>query len=534
MKKIGDDPYELMWGDRYGFAKLAIQHQAIVIPLASVGTADMFAPWFDIPFDWMYAPHKVLKRTIPVEESHPSLPRDSSSSRLSYGKDAAFPTVTITRRSSTYVIPEDLHDMGLNLPSSYHPERLYTRRSRFSQDGSRKENSPFTDVPPLEQGDTGKDEKEGEGGVAPALPTTSASAISTTSSLSLPPSLREISLSVKVPGDEKRVQNATMASSSIVSRNVTHLGKNEDENEEKGQPSAPSHALLGKSLPETQFDLASPPMTVNARDCFSPYQEDSYGQPNFLPKLSGEAKVVDEREKAKREMKNENTESAIFPYPADMSGFHPIVSASSLSTTLSSASGFANTSKRREEKLSRPRRTPLSSHPESHRDSEEKSANYATSTATSSSSFSKENGDNASNSNSTTIIRHVPGTKSSFSTTTHADGSVTRNVMVGRKKYTVDYPVNENVNPDPRVSMPFPQIPFIKSRMQRFYIKLGAPIDTAPWMGKHDSETACLQVRDIVKAALEDEIRKTRQYQSHDPNRYFQDRVMSKFKNMLK
>uniref|UniRef100_A0A0A9ZAJ4 Phospholipid/glycerol acyltransferase domain-containing protein n=2 Tax=Lygus hesperus TaxID=30085 RepID=A0A0A9ZAJ4_LYGHE len=68
MKKCGDPSYELMWGDRYGFTKLAIQYQAIIIPIACVGIEEMTQPLIDIPISSIYGQYKPLKRTISVEE----------------------------------------------------------------------------------------------------------------------------------------------------------------------------------------------------------------------------------------------------------------------------------------------------------------------------------------------------------------------------------------------------------------------------------------------------------------------------------
>lgn len=68
MKKRGDKPYELMWSDRYGFTKLAIQYQAIIIPIACVGIEDMASPLIDIPIHSIYGRYKPLKKTISVEQ----------------------------------------------------------------------------------------------------------------------------------------------------------------------------------------------------------------------------------------------------------------------------------------------------------------------------------------------------------------------------------------------------------------------------------------------------------------------------------
>lgn len=49
LKKKTDKPYSLMWGERSGFAALAIKHGYTIIPCCTVGTEDMFESIADIP-----------------------------------------------------------------------------------------------------------------------------------------------------------------------------------------------------------------------------------------------------------------------------------------------------------------------------------------------------------------------------------------------------------------------------------------------------------------------------------------------------
>ncbi|CEM17668.1 unnamed protein product [Vitrella brassicaformis CCMP3155] len=45
--------YELLWGNRVGFAKIAIEEGCTIVPTCSVGTEDMLEILRDIPIDWL-------------------------------------------------------------------------------------------------------------------------------------------------------------------------------------------------------------------------------------------------------------------------------------------------------------------------------------------------------------------------------------------------------------------------------------------------------------------------------------------------
>lgn len=49
MRKTTDKPYTLMWGERMGFARLAIEHGYTIIPVASIGIEDNIQIVYDIP-----------------------------------------------------------------------------------------------------------------------------------------------------------------------------------------------------------------------------------------------------------------------------------------------------------------------------------------------------------------------------------------------------------------------------------------------------------------------------------------------------
>jgi len=49
LKEIGDDPYELMWKDRVGFARMAIKHGCVIVPTSTVGPSDMMDILFSVP-----------------------------------------------------------------------------------------------------------------------------------------------------------------------------------------------------------------------------------------------------------------------------------------------------------------------------------------------------------------------------------------------------------------------------------------------------------------------------------------------------
>ena len=46
--------YTLQWGDRRGFAKLALLHGYTIIPVSSIGADEQFLTLFDFPISWFY------------------------------------------------------------------------------------------------------------------------------------------------------------------------------------------------------------------------------------------------------------------------------------------------------------------------------------------------------------------------------------------------------------------------------------------------------------------------------------------------
>ena len=40
-KRTTDAKYQLEWGNRLGFAKMAVDHEVTIVPVSSVGTEDM-------------------------------------------------------------------------------------------------------------------------------------------------------------------------------------------------------------------------------------------------------------------------------------------------------------------------------------------------------------------------------------------------------------------------------------------------------------------------------------------------------------
>lgn len=69
VSKRKGEKYELIWGERLGFVKMAIQHQCTIVPFASVGVEDMF----DIIFDGHQLMRSPLGPLLEELKLHPEL-----------------------------------------------------------------------------------------------------------------------------------------------------------------------------------------------------------------------------------------------------------------------------------------------------------------------------------------------------------------------------------------------------------------------------------------------------------------------------
>lgn len=66
-KRTTDELYELKWGERAGFARLAIQHGVTIIPISNVGWEDMIRVEYDMPLSWIPVPFLYSSdRTFPL------------------------------------------------------------------------------------------------------------------------------------------------------------------------------------------------------------------------------------------------------------------------------------------------------------------------------------------------------------------------------------------------------------------------------------------------------------------------------------
>lgn len=62
-------------------------------------------------------------------------------------------------------------------------------------------------------------------------------------------------------------------------------------------------------------------------------------------------------------------------------------------------------------------------------------------------------------------------------------------------------------------------------RPERLYFDIGEPIEVSRWAGRHDDPTACRELRDQTRAAVEAGIARLRDYQSTDPDRPLRRRL---------
>lgn len=92
--------YQLIWKDRVGFAKLAIAHQATVIPFASVGVDDAFEIAWDADEIWASQAGPLLERAGVRRAATLPVPRRFQPERLYYHFGAPIPTDSFAGRSS--------------------------------------------------------------------------------------------------------------------------------------------------------------------------------------------------------------------------------------------------------------------------------------------------------------------------------------------------------------------------------------------------------------------------------------------------
>jgi 1-acyl-sn-glycerol-3-phosphate acyltransferase len=55
-KKTTDEKYALFWGERLGFAEMAVRNGATIVPVSSLGTEDMLDIVYDMPLGWLPIP----------------------------------------------------------------------------------------------------------------------------------------------------------------------------------------------------------------------------------------------------------------------------------------------------------------------------------------------------------------------------------------------------------------------------------------------------------------------------------------------
>jgi len=73
-KKTTDKKYELIWGQRKGFAQMAIRHGCTIVPVTNYGTEDMVEVVRDIPLGWVPIPflwrsNRTLPLMIPTSDA---------------------------------------------------------------------------------------------------------------------------------------------------------------------------------------------------------------------------------------------------------------------------------------------------------------------------------------------------------------------------------------------------------------------------------------------------------------------------------
>jgi 1-acyl-sn-glycerol-3-phosphate acyltransferase len=66
-KRTTDKKYELIWGQRKGFAQMAIRHGCTIVPVTNFGTEDMLKVVGDMPLGWVPIPFLWKSdRTLPL------------------------------------------------------------------------------------------------------------------------------------------------------------------------------------------------------------------------------------------------------------------------------------------------------------------------------------------------------------------------------------------------------------------------------------------------------------------------------------
>eukprot|EP00004_Rigifila_ramosa_P018092 TRINITY_DN4464_c0_g1_i1.p1 TRINITY_DN4464_c0_g1~~TRINITY_DN4464_c0_g1_i1.p1 ORF type:complete len:262 (-),score=74.57 TRINITY_DN4464_c0_g1_i1:31-816(-) len=63
LKRKSDEKYCLKWGERLGFARMAISNQCTIIPTVCVGVEDMMAIVADLPISWIFGRKNL---TLPI------------------------------------------------------------------------------------------------------------------------------------------------------------------------------------------------------------------------------------------------------------------------------------------------------------------------------------------------------------------------------------------------------------------------------------------------------------------------------------
>lgn len=80
LRRKADGKYRLIWGDRVGFARLAIKYKYTIIPFTSYGSEDMFDILVDIPLK------PIIGRDLSIPIPHPPSPTKLQRIYFNFGK----------------------------------------------------------------------------------------------------------------------------------------------------------------------------------------------------------------------------------------------------------------------------------------------------------------------------------------------------------------------------------------------------------------------------------------------------------------